>query len=254
MSPTPDTRHPHTIHDREPMTAELDALVALQDLDTVTDQARHRLAHLPERRKADELVAGEQAAATELTRLGAQRDVLAKRQDAVEREIATCRAKQAELTKRLGVTSVPRVAETLQHELATSKARESSLEDDELAVLEELEPVEAAIASTEQRRDLFAAEHVGAADALAVAERDTAAEIARLLGTRAGVAASVPAPLLERYGQLRPRLAGVAVARLVGGHCSGCNLTMSTSELQRLRSLPPGELDECESCGRLLIP
>ena len=235
------------------MSTELDALVALQDHDTTTDQQRHRLSHLPERRRADELAAEEKATTAELTRLGAERDVLAKRQDGIEREIATCRTKQGELTKRLAVTSVPRVAETLQHELELSKARQGALEDDELALLEELEPVEAAIASAEARLAQFETEHEAAAEALGIAERDLSAELARLAPARAALIAQVPASLLQRYEHLRPRLSGVAVAKLVGGHCSGCNLTFSTSELQRLRALPADELDECEQCGRLLV-
>jgi predicted nucleic acid-binding Zn-ribbon protein len=110
-----------------------------------------------------------------------------------------------------------------------------------------------AITSAETRLAEFAAEHAAAAEALAVAERDLTAELGRLGAARAALVGHVPAGLVQRYEHLRPRLSGVAVAKLIGGHCSGCNLTFSTSELQRLRALPPDELDECEQCGRLLV-
>jgi predicted nucleic acid-binding Zn-ribbon protein len=45
----------------------------------------------------------------------------------------------------------------------------------------------------------------------------------------------------------------VAVARLVNGHCSGCNLALSSGELDRIRHEPPDETFECEQCGRILV-
>ena len=51
-------------------------------------------------------------------------------------------------------------------------------------------------------------------------------------------AATVPADLLARYERLRTTLAGTGAARLVGGSCSGCHLTLPAMEVDRIRKAP----------------
>ena len=60
--------------------------------------------------------------------------------------------------------------------------------------------------------------------------------------------------LLARYEQLRSKLGGTGAARLVGGSCSGCHLTLSSMELDRVRKAPPDAVITCEQCGRILVP
>jgi hypothetical protein len=58
----------------------------------------------------------------------------------------------------------------------------------------------------------------------------------------------------EEYEALRRAPGGIGVARLVGSTCSGCNLTLSNVEVNRIRKAPPEQVDYCEECGRLLVP
>jgi predicted nucleic acid-binding Zn-ribbon protein len=46
----------------------------------------------------------------------------------------------------------------------------------------------------------------------------------------------------------------VAVARLDGPRCTGCNLDLSTAEVDDVRSVGAGEFADCPNCGRLLVP
>jgi predicted nucleic acid-binding Zn-ribbon protein len=88
---------------------------------------------------------------------------------------------------------------------------------------------------------------------MAEAEVALDADAARLAAEREAAAAKVPDALRAEYERLRPGLGGVAVAELVNGRCSGCNLALAASEVERLRHLPPGERATCEECGRLLV-
>jgi hypothetical protein len=82
-------------------------------------------------------------------------------------------------------------------------------------------------------------------------------EIRRELGVqeeqREALAAGLPEELAQRYETLRSRLGGVGAARLVGDHCDGCHLVLSSVELERIRRLPPGELTTCPECDRILV-
>ena len=65
---------------------------------------------------------------------------------------------------------------------------------------------------------------------------------------------SCPTALSDRYETLRTRLKGTGAARLIGSHCDGCHLELSSVEVERIRALPPGEVATCEQCGRILVP
>ena len=65
---------------------------------------------------------------------------------------------------------------------------------------------------------------------------------------------SCPTALADRYETLRARLKGTGAARLVGSHCDGCHLELSSVEVEKIRALPPGEVATCEQCGRILVP
>src|SRR3546814_7395286 len=70
------------------------------------------------------------------------------------------------------------------------------------------------------------------------------AETAKVSAERAELAADIDASLLEEYESLRPQLGGIAIARLVGGHCGGCHLALSAVEIDRIKKLPPEERSE----------
>jgi predicted nucleic acid-binding Zn-ribbon protein len=80
------------------------------------------------------------------------------------------------------------------------------------------------------------------------------AAIASAAGTRSAEAAQLPTALSDRYETLRARLKGTGAARLIGSHCDGCHLELPSMEVEKIRSLPPGEVATCEQCGRILIP
>ena len=231
----------------------LSTLLALQDHDTLADQARHRRTHLPEEGRARELAAARDALVARRAELAKTQADLGARQDAIERDVVASRVKQAELAKRLGATSVPREAQTFQHELDMAHQRQVDLEDAELEVMEQLEPVDAEVASLEARLAALDPELSDARAALAAREAEVDAEIAALVEARRPLTDAVGAEAAAAYDTKRAKLGGVAVARLVAGMCSGCNLRLSSGEVQRIQHLPPDEAAECEQCGRLLV-
>ena len=233
--------------------APFSALLALQDLDSAVAHLRHRRAHLPER-AALEAIEAEQAALT-AARGVRQREhaELSARQAKLEAEAATGRAKKLDLDRKLKATYVPREAETLQAELATLATRQSGLDDQQLELMEQLEPLDALLAADEARLAELAASAAAGRDELAFAEAVVDEEIATQVASRPTLAATVPDVLVARYDRMRVKLSGVAIARLVNGHCTGCNLALSSGELDRIRHEPADSLVECEQCGRILV-
>ncbi|HMC51585.1 MAG TPA: C4-type zinc ribbon domain-containing protein, partial [Acidimicrobiales bacterium] len=79
------------------------------------------------------------------------------------------------------------------------------------------------------------------------------AEVATEREARAALAAALPADLSAQYDRLRGRLGGIGAARLANGACTGCHLTLSAIELDRMRRAPPDAVLHCEQCGRILV-
>jgi uncharacterized protein len=148
---------------------------------------------------------------------------------------------------------VPKEAETLQAEITGLKQRRAAAEDDELAIMERLEPIEAKLAQLAAQKVPLVAQQDAETTALASASANVAQELAGVLTDRAAAAADLPAALVTRYEKMRGHLGGVAVARLDHGTCLGCNMKLSSKETEALRAAAADELVECEQCGRLLV-
>lgn len=230
-------------------------LLAVQQHDTRTDQLRHRGLTLPVRA---ELTRIEEAIAQvngRLAEVGERRAELERSQRRLEDEVASLeeRANQAEKQLYSGSISNPRELQALQDDVASIRRRIGQLEDDELEVMEAAEPVDAERHKLMAERDRLEGEATDRRSDLAEAEAVIDAELAEVETERKLAAADVADELWAEYDQLRARLGGVAIARLVGSTCQGCHLALPAVEIDRIRHLSVDEPVHCEECGRLLV-
>ena len=241
------------IHAKLMAVTELQQLLVLQDLDTRAEQLRYRRSHLAERSTlaATDQVLG--AIAAEAAACERDRAAHDKRQAEIDATVEAMRAKEASLAGQLAKSIVPKEAETLQAEIKGLHQRRDAAEDDELAIMEAVEPIEARLAVlAAQKVPLLAQRDLDAA-ALAAAEAAVDGELLAVTAERVQAVEPLPAGLLARYDKMRHHLGGVAVARLDHGTCTGCNMKLSSTEREGLLASPAGALVECEQCGRLLV-
>jgi predicted nucleic acid-binding Zn-ribbon protein len=234
---------------------ELQALLAVQELDTQADQLRHRRAHLPERARLDSVTA--ELASTEVdgATVTAERDELARRQGELEAELADIERRMADLDRRMrsGAITAPRDLQAMAGQLDAMKRRRSDLEDAELEVLDALDPLEKRVTELQDRWATLDQEATVLRSAVTAEEQVIDSQLAEVLDARRAAAAPLPPALMATYERLRQRLGGVGAAALVGSSCGGCHLTLSAGALDRIRRLPPGEVATCEQCGRILV-
>jgi predicted nucleic acid-binding Zn-ribbon protein len=235
--------------------SDLTQLLTVQAHDTTTDQLRHRLANLPERAELNAVVEAIAAIDAELAGTVARLGDLERSQRRLEDEIESLVAKSVAVDRTLysGRVNAPRELTAMQEELAALGRRRSHLEDQVIEIMEEREPLDAAVETANRQRAELAARSETLRAAAAEAERAVEAELAVEAAARAAAAADVPDALLADYERLRARLGGVAAAPLQGRSCGGCHLTLSAVELDRLRRLPPDAVVHREECGRILV-
>ncbi|MGI8754186.1 MAG: zinc ribbon domain-containing protein [Acidimicrobiales bacterium] len=233
----------------------LDALLALQDVDTDVDRHRHRRDALPDKHEAAEVDRRIAVLDRDGAEVGAILAEIVAREEALEADLAATETRIAEVNRRLygGQVAASRELQAMAADVKALQARQSNLEDRVLVVLDEREPHDHRLAA-------LAAERAGAegrrgdlAVTIAGDEAEIDAEIAALVEQRAALVSEVPADLLATYERIRSRLGGVGVARLVGSQCQGCFLTLPSGEVDRLRHLPSDAVVTCEDCGRILV-
>jgi predicted nucleic acid-binding Zn-ribbon protein len=237
------------------MTEPFDTLLRVQGHDTTIDQLRQRQRTLPERAELEAVHRRLTEASVAGTALKAQVDELASRQGEIEAQIATTAGRRHEIEERMlnGTVTASRELQAMDAEVRHLVERQDQLEELELALVEEEDPLDAALAANEALvSDLVVeSERLQAAvvDAVAVIERSVEEEV----GLRGAAATGLPADLSDRYEKLRSHLGGVGAARLVGDQCDGCHLTLPSKEVERIRRLPPEEFAMCDQCGRILV-
>jgi hypothetical protein len=235
--------------------AALDALLELQALDTAADQLRHRREHMPERAE----LADRNAKLADLERRASEvqgeRDAIAASEKRLEDEIAlvTEKAKGADQRLYSGTVNVPRELTALQDEIESLRRRKGQLEDQELELMEQAEPLDAALGELAAARGGLDDDAVKLSAAIGEAETVIDAELAEVTAKRSATADGIPADLLKEYESLRGGLGGIAVARLSGNRCEGCHLTLSAVDVDRIRHESDDVLVHCTECGRLLV-
>ena len=236
------------------MTNPWEQLLAVQAIDTTIQQLDHRLAQLPERTALEEVEAKLVALRAQVTEAEDAKAALVKAQKKIEVEIADIEAKIEHDNEQLYAGgSDPSVLQSLQHEIDTRKQRISSLEDDELELMEQVEPIDERLESLAREQEALDQEAAQATTALANKESEIDTERSAAVQEREALAADVDPDALARYETVRNRLGGMAVARLEGGVCGSCHMKLSAVEHDRIQHLPPDAEVQCEDCGRFLV-
>ncbi|HEX5614072.1 MAG TPA: C4-type zinc ribbon domain-containing protein [Acidimicrobiia bacterium] len=234
----------------------LEALLRVQEQDTVLDQLRHRRATLPARAELAALEAEQLRRDREVSGLRTRRDEILVEERRFDDEAQTIAAKAKDVDAKLysGTIASPRELQALQADLEMLHRRRRELEDHELEQMEAREAVEgeltAAEAALAETNDAIARTRAE----LASGEAEIDAEVAREAATRHEHASGVPPEMVADYEQRRVKNRGFGIARLVGDTCQACHLSIPATEVERIRRTGGDPVASCDNCGAILVP
>lgn len=236
------------------MATSFDTLLEVQDHDTLLDQIRHRIESLAERAELATATEALNAVMGSIETESAVRSDIAREQRRLEDEIESIgdKRKQVEASLYDGSVTGARELQDLQDESEALGRRITHLEDRDLELMEQLEPLDERLGDLAKSRDAEQERLESLRVKLTAAEAELQVELEQVRARRDEAATEVPADLLGEYEKLRAGLGGIGVARLVGSQCGGCHLTLAAMELARIRKNPE-EITHCEECGRLLV-
>jgi uncharacterized protein len=234
----------------------LQLLLEVQAHDLALDRLAYRLRELPEHAYLNEL--GRRQADLEHRRseVEARRDELAKEQQQLEEHTQALVSRILVIDGRLraGAAGSFRDEQAMAAETESLDRQRREAEDQELEIMEQLEPVESELAAVREELAQVNSERV----AVSAAAGDTAAAIETerqaVAAERAPLAASLPPALAVTYERLRSKLGGIGAAKLVDGVCSGCHLRLPYRERDLIVHSPSGTIFHCDQCERILVP
>lgn len=232
-------------------------LLEVQDLDLAADAAQTRSAKLPEREAIPLLEAKLVEIDSKLAAANAERAEKQTEEEQIGEEVT-------QVARDIEAAEVERYSgkrknqdEAAAHTASQKRLHEkqTSLEEREMELLEEIEPVESRIEEQESARAANRAESEKVADAIRKVEGEVSAELERFADARAKIAESIPIKLLSAYERVRAQAqrGGRGAAKLAEGRCGGCRIKLPSLERTRMMAEPEEALIQCPQCRRVLV-
>ena len=230
------------------------SILKVAQLDQQANLLRHKAATLPELQEITSATVKFNnardlriAAETELSDV--KRELLRAEAD-VEQVVSRITRDEARL---VGGSASPKELEQLQHEVGTLGTRRSELEEVELEIMMRVDSIQASISTHSQEGDEQAAViadlEIRKENALAAIN----SELEGIASDRSQLVAGVEKSFVDLYEKIRADSGGPGAAALVGGACSGCNLSINAVEIKRLSDLAEDEVVRCEECRCILV-
>lgn len=229
--------------------SELQRLYELQELDLQIDELTETLAEL-EAQLADDSVVAE--AKRRVAVLEGHAEQIAANRRSIDRAIEDLQARLARTQERMYSGSIKSVKEmeAAEEERTNTERDIAANEDRLLEVMVRADEVDDTLAKGRQVVKRLEEQRSVAIAALTARAEETRASLDDLTPRRDSTWDAISAPVLHRYESLRSSRGGTAIATVERGMCSGCRMTLSTSEQQRIRSATEPML--CSSCHRIL--
>jgi predicted nucleic acid-binding Zn-ribbon protein len=228
---------------------DLERLIRLQALDSEAAEARKAQSTIPETQRAlDQKLDGARGA------LAAAKDRLAANQTerrVLEKDLASVSARLSRYKDQLMEVKTNKEYHAMQTEIATAETLVRQQEDRLLERMEEAEVHAVELKASE------AALKDGQAEVTAVRAKMEAehsvigAELARITGERATVAAGVSAAALALFERVSKHRRGQAMSEARDGLCLQCHVRLRPQVFNTVRR--GEELVQCESCSRILF-
>lgn len=224
------------------------------ELDSRIAQLRHQISSLPEIREIAAIESTQRALNDRVRDARILVDDLTLEQKKAEQDVEQVKRRRERDRSKVeqGLIPNPKDLQRMNHELESLDRRITTLEDEELEVMEKLEDAQHELARAEREegevvekltelassRDTKSGEATVALDA-ALAERATAAE-------------GLPEDLRTLYDRIREKQ-GVGASALRARRCGGCQLTLNAADLAVIAKAPADDVIRCEECSRILV-
>ena len=231
------------------MKAELQELVALQNLDNTIRRLQRELEAIPQRRAEVENEFDQRA--FEIRALENSRDEARHTRSRVETEVGEQKTRVERAERNLMSSKKPEEYTAAIREADAARKQISALETQ---VLEQMEIYEKAENSLKERADEISSLNTDREARLKIfddAARAQSEQLQASIAERERVFNALPKQLSAQYKRISARIRnGVAVAEARNGSCSACFMALRPQAMSQVRR--GEEIITCDNCNRIL--
>jgi uncharacterized protein len=230
------------------MTDQIEKLLILQDRDRRIFGLKNELARIePERRMLQGKTSGTKAALDaakhrvmqiESDRKKLELDVEAKKQQIEKYSLQQFQTKKNEEYRALG------------HEIETCKKNITTIEDQQIELMEQMEKGQKEVAAATKEADEAKKLSDGQLKELASREENLKKELTEMEGSRESLTAGLDESILGRYMRLQKQKGDNIVVGIHHGVCGGCHMKFPMQIVVACQKAQ--ELVTCPNCGRIL--
>lgn len=231
------------------MKAELQQLIALQNLDASIRRLQVQIEAIPLRRAEIE---GEfDQRAFEIRAEETRRDDARHERARLEKEVAEQKTRAERADRNLQASKKPEEYTAAIREADAARKQMSALETQ---ILEQMEIFDKAEASLSERAAEIASLNTDRDARLALFDQETDAQKQQLESERAErerIFGSLPKPMSAQYNRISLRIRdGIAMAEARNGACSACRMALRPQVMAQVRRAD--EVIICDNCNRIL--
>lgn len=230
---------------------EIARLHDLQKIDTNLEKANRHLQQL--KKVLEEPAVVQQARST----VDATAQELAlwnnrQRDSELEAQSLGSRIRGSEQKLMGGTVRNPKELEDLQQSIEAMKRQVAGVDEKGVEALEKVETLSATLLRQKNSFESLEKQWAAKQEEYLADESRTKRIVLQLRAHRAKLVEALPVADTQLYEDLRKRRAGVAVATIVNGQCSACNVKVPVGVVSAARSETVPAI--CTSCGRILVP
>jgi predicted nucleic acid-binding Zn-ribbon protein len=230
------------------MNADLERLIALQNLDSTAEAARKALAAEPEHEQALEarLEAARQRVATAKEQLTANKNARA----ALEKDVAVQQGRLSKFRETAMAVKTNQEYHAVQHEITFAQGEIKKIEDSILERMIESDDLAAALKTAEvqlaaETKAVDAERKTGSA-----AHIEMQATLERIAGERVALIAGLNKDVLAMFDAVSRKRNGVAMSEARGGICTICHVRLRPQVFNTV--LRNESILQCDHCNRIL--
>lgn len=231
---------------------DIETLQRLQEIDVDATNAQRELDGLPQRKQLAEIRAKEEAIRekqqqvdkladtnrTELSRVGAEIEILSIRQEETQKKIHES-------------GSDFRAMDSLSKDLDSMAARTEELEANRQAIQAREQQIDGVKRQIEAALDALSGQEASLSEELQGKVSVLQERLSKAKAEHADLISTLPADVAREYEHARKRCGGVALSVLLDGACTTCRSVLEETRLLQVRRQAP--LGICPMCHRLLI-
>lgn len=226
----------------------------MAELDSHIARLRHQISSLPEIREIAAIESTQRALNDRVRDARILVDDLTREQTKANQDVDQVKRRRERDRSRMdqGLITNPKDLQRMTHELESLERRISTLEDEELEVMEKLEEAEHELARSEREEGEVVEKLTGLAAARDEKSGEVTVSLEGLVAERAEAAQGLPEDLVTLYDRIREKQ-GVGASALRARRCGGCQLTLNAADLAVISKASADEVVRCEECSRILI-